>query len=573
MADDTLDVNISSQEVRMGAPETSIVLVDITNTKTSDVAEVLYLSIPLGFVDQKHVSLIGFGPAALAPSGPLAHPPAGMTRYQLGSARGVAFGKGATITLHLSHITAVAAGSYTMQLQWGPRGGDLKTVDLNISVLGADDAPKIEYFTAKNSVVTLRTSRMPVELSWKTSPKSVVELYRLNTLLLPKSGSRSAPTTQNDYPDTDYGDAGLQPYRLEATEDGKTISRTIFVRVQNSGWNKIACDQGAPMNILSDGGNRLYGIFNSFKGSAIYPLDPSTGSMGTQDQMCPNGAVPDAMEKSPAAFFQNKIFLVGGSQVDASSFSNQVHSYDPKTRKWEDQSEGITWPARMGHAITAYANRLWLTGGVDENGNTLDDVYFTTDGKTWLGAKEVKAQGLPERFMTLPHEMCFHAMQGYSVVAGGQCIEALWVYGGLNTPFGSPYTSMWSTRLTGGWGEMKFFISTSVQSPDPGFGDPFGAAMTTAQNESKEEELRVIATYQPKNADLNSGMYSLQGMNPANLVKNGDNLSKQAVWAIKSSTMSTAQPFRLCAATFGNYIFVQSILSDLATDTLTFHVT
>ncbi|CAN0029530.1 unnamed protein product, partial [Chrysoparadoxa australica] len=149
------------------------------------------------------------------------------------------------------------------------------------------------------------------------------------------------------------------------------------------------------------------------------------------------------MQKSPAAFFQNKIFLVGGSQVDASVFSNQVRAYDPMTESWTDLSEGVPWSARMGHAITSYNGRLWVTGGVDANGNTLKDVHYTEDGKTWTAGCD------------LPEPMCFHALEGYTFTSGPTQIDRLWLYAGLNTPAGKPYTNMWYWPDAGQWKKLS----------------------------------------------------------------------------------------------------------------------
>lgn len=559
MADNTLKIDLASAEVRMGEPATSVVTIDIKNTTHDPVTQVLYLLIPKSFVDADHMSNIKFGPADLYPE-PLSDAPQGMTKYQLGSTRGVAFLAGQTITLSLSNIAAVALGPQTLQIQWGARGGDLHSADITIDVIGADEVPKIIEFKAKNSVLSL-TGTPPVELSWDTSEESIVKLFRMDTQLLPEANKSSAPTKMINYPDKGYKVAGLYPYRLEVTAKGKTISRTIFVRVQAPGWNRIECDQGAPINILSDDGNTLYGIFNSYRGSAIYPLDPAKGSMGTQNDMCKNGAVPDALQTSPAVYFQNKIFVVGGSQVDASVFSNQVHAYDPKTATWTDLSEGVPWSARMGHAITSYKGKLWVTGGVDENGNTRKDTYYTENGETWTAGDD------------LPAEMCFHALAGFTFTSGTEKIDRLWLYAGLNSPFGKPYTSMWYWPDGNKWKELSFYISSGKTSYDPGFGAPFGAALTTAYDaNAKQNVLRVVATYQTGSAKLDSAMYSLKLPDPANLNQSGGDPTDQTDWRT-SAPNQTTQPFQLCAATHGNYIFVQSILSGFATNTLTFYVT
>ncbi|WGW02907.1 kelch repeat-containing protein [Tropicibacter oceani] len=552
MTKDSFTLKVVSQELRVKDPQNARVSIQITNATDSDLVPVLYLLIPLSLVAQNDMGLVRFAPAAL--NGLAQHPaPDGMARFRLGAARGVRIAAGASLTLELSQITAQTEGPQSLTLQWDLFSQASGSADVTLDVMGADATPKILSFRARETVLTNHTNKDPVRLEWETSPGATVRLLRLNDTIAPAEGKPSAPTkTQPDFRDTGYEGVGLWPYRLEVSEDGRTISRTVYVRVQAPGWNQIACAQGAPVALLHDAARALYGIFHTQNGSAIYPLDPATGDMGRQGAICPNGIVPDPHGKSPAAFFNNKIYLVGGSQIDDGVFSNAVQCYDPVAQTMTQVAQTAPWAARLGHSCTVHDNRLWVIGGVDENGNTLNDVHHTANGVDWTAATPL-GQGL-----------CLHSAHSYA--------GRLWLYGGVDTPFGIPQTGLWQTTDGADWRETRFFTSTDGDGTDPGFGAPFGAALTTQSSSKGAETLKVIATYQPHSADLVSGMYQLQGLGPANLIKDKDPITEQAGWAVVTDPQSLPQPFRLCAASFRSYIFVHSMLVDYPTNTLSFHI-
>jgi len=75
----------------------------------------------------------------------------------------------------------------------------------------------------------------------------------------------------------------------------------------------------------------------------------------------------------------------------------------------------------MGHACVVYDNRLWLIGGQDfESGNSLNDVWTTTNGENWI--QELNIPWLPRQY---------HAA---TVVDGLQGPE-LWIVGGVSYTF------------------------------------------------------------------------------------------------------------------------------------------
>ena len=563
MAEKSLEISLAGQDIRVGNTDNSTLSIKIENTVSQDTSQVLYLLLPHSLVAPEKTNDIKFSPAELAPT--VEDGPKDATKFRLGTTRGVAFKAGQKILLELSDIAAVSVGPQTIEMLAGPRGGTQDKTDLKVDVLGADDVPKIIEFKAKDSVIVYRSSKDPVTLAWETSEGSDVELYRMDTKLLPLPGKTAPTKTDPYYLDSSYEGAGLQPYRLVVTADNKTISRTIFVRVQSPGWNRISCNQGAPISILNNNNEALYGIFNTDNGAAIYALDPTDGSMGTQTDICKNGHIPEGMETSPAALHSNKIFLVGGSQINASVFSNQVHVYDLKNGTWTDLSDGVKWSPRMGHALTVFDDKLWMTGGVDANGNTLTEVYCSKDGTSWTLNETPLTKGIS-----------LHSSIAYQPDRNDPSTARLWIYGGVASPHGEPRTSLWSADKTGVWTEQKFEQGSGKDpSPNPGLGGPFGAALAVGPGEEITDRLWIIGTYQHSNASIQSGMNYLQRTDPndpSNLVPDGHPLSSDVRWRYVENSNDAIQPFKLNATQFKNYIFVQSLLSDFSTNTLSYYV-
>jgi len=86
-----------------------------------------------------------------------------------------------------------------------------------------------------------------------------------------------------------------------------------------------------------------------------------------------------------AAVFQDRLWVIAGSQtMHKGTQRNDVwSSVDGVT--WKQELSTAPWPPRWGHAVFAFANRLWVIGGladVDPIVN-LNDIWSSPDGKTW----------------------------------------------------------------------------------------------------------------------------------------------------------------------------------------------
>jgi hypothetical protein len=559
VTDTELTVTIAGQEVRVGDAANSKVSIDIRNNTGGDLTYTFYIILPTAFVAEDKVGKIVFEQLK-ATADNVEQPPEG-TRWIIGDKRGTTVAANKTLNLTLSRIDASATDTPMIGIEWFKRATKLGSASLPVNVLAADDVPKIISFEAEKYVVTRTQTgvKEPIKLKWETDDESVVELFRLGAKLLPTEGKDSAARKMARWwQDSDYESSGIQPYQLTATAKGRTVSRWLFVRVQDPGWNRIECTQGAPTLLLNDGDNRLYGVFLRDAEAAVYRLDTESGALGRKDTFCCQ--VPEGMETSPGAFFQNKIWLVGGSQIDPEVCSNTVWWFDPQSNN--SGSAEANWSARMGHACAVFDNKLWILGGVDLNGNTLADVRYSSDGTTWkegpplfwpgeapLGWKEVPP--IPSGWK--PQPLCLLTTAAFD--------DKIWAYGGAEARLGTPHKGLWCYNKSA-WQQMKFYGEVDeAPKEDPGLGDPYGSALCVGKGtiNPPSSELFVLGTFQGKT--ITDAMYKLTGWrSPAISLEQQGAIGAENTWPKREQSGDTLQPFRLSSVGFGSFIFVVSLV-------------
>jgi hypothetical protein len=550
MTDTKLTVTIAGQEVRVGDATNSKVSIEIKNNTGGDLKYTFYITLPKAFVAEDKVGKIVFEQLK-ATTDSVEQPPEG-TRWRVGSARGTNIADNKTLKLTLSRIAATATDTPTIGIEWFKRATKVGTVSLPVTVLAAHDVPNIISFEADKYVVTRTQTgvKEPIKLKWETDDESVVELFRLGAKLLPTAGKDSAARKMAPWwQDSDDKSSGIQPYQLTATAKGRTVSRWLFVRVQDRGWNRIECTQGAPTLLLKDGDNRLYGVFLRDAEATVYRLDTESGALGREDTYCCQ--VPEGMETSPGAFFQNKIWLVGGSQIDPEVCSNTVWWFDPQSNK--SGSAEANWSRRMGHACVAFDKKLWILGGVDLNGNTLADVRYSCDGTTWSESE------------SLPMPLCLLTTAAFD--------DKIWAYGGADARLGTPQKGLWCYNKSA-WQQMKFYGEVDeAPKEDPGLGDPYGSALCVGKGtiNPPSSELYVLGTFQGKT--ITDAMYKLTGWrSPAISLEQQGAIGAENAWPKREQSGDTLQPFRLSSVGFGSFIFVVSVVEGVDNRWLTYLV-
>lgn len=103
---------------------------------------------------------------------------------------------------------------------------------------------------------------------------------------------------------------------------------------------------------------------------------------GTTDRWSPR-------ERMNAIVFDGKLWVIGGNLFPPGGDPNQPgtalndvwSSTDGRT--WTKVTDAAAFPARSNPAVFIFRNKMWLTGGIDNNKQYLNDVWSSADGVTW----------------------------------------------------------------------------------------------------------------------------------------------------------------------------------------------
>lgn len=82
--------------------------------------------------------------------------------------------------------------------------------------------------------------------------------------------------------------------------------------------------------------------------------------------------------------FNNKLYVIGGYLgYTTGGFDSSVWVSDDVIN-WTKQPVGAThFPPRHDFAAVVFDSKLWVMGGRDKNNNDLNDIWYTSDGLTW----------------------------------------------------------------------------------------------------------------------------------------------------------------------------------------------
>ena len=147
------------------------------------------------------------------------------------------------------------------------------------------------------------------------------------------------------------------------------------------------------------------------------------------------GAIFSARDGHAVVVFNNKLWVIGGWDDAASTGGTGTRVNDvwssPDGVSWTQQNPtgGNIFSPRWGHAAVVYAGKLWVIGGDVATGTPSDtlanDVWYTTDGTTWVNASANAA---------------FSAREGHSVAVQN---NAMWLIGGDNG--GAGLADVWTS--------------------------------------------------------------------------------------------------------------------------------
>jgi hypothetical protein len=116
--------------------------------------------------------------------------------------------------------------------------------------------------------------------------------------------------------------------------------------------------------------------------------------------------------------FDSRIWVIGGMVEDSLNYFHYVNDvwYSTDGVNWTCATNSAEWSPRAGHTSIVFDNKIWVLGGIDEQG-TKGDVWFSLNGANWTCATE-SAPWSPKYGHT-------------SVVFDNK----MWVLGGCEAPF------------------------------------------------------------------------------------------------------------------------------------------
>ena len=80
----------------------------------------------------------------------------------------------------------------------------------------------------------------------------------------------------------------------------------------------------------------------------------------------------------------DKMYVVGGFD------GNRLNDVWSTTNgsDWTEETATAPFTPRISHKAIQFDNKVWLLGGIDDNGTYLNDVWYTSNGKNWLQATD-----------------------------------------------------------------------------------------------------------------------------------------------------------------------------------------
>ena len=363
----------------------------------------------------------------------------------------------------------------------------------------ADDQPSIVYFY---STTEARVKSLGIQSIYPAAEKILSgekvtfhwHVVKLSKLTLRKGGILNIPLTPTDLEqgkkevaniteDTDFILSG-------SGAQGEEINASIRVKVLRRGWYESTVtleDQEAefePTSVFSGEAESetLYAVFRRDRGKQEKGFLFKTKNPFWGWSQMP-GSVPDGFATSPGVYHQNKLWLIGGSQIDPEVPSNEIWTMDIPAApalpsgQWKKHPGAVPWSPRMGHAVLVYKNAIWVLGGCDENGNALNDGWqFDVSTSKW--------SPLPN----LPSARCMFSAVPFT--NGGK--QEVWLCGGVTELFSDTFSrDLYIYRSAGNW-EGPIRLQSRLSPQDPLREIPLGAVSLQVFHEREGERLHLI---------------------------------------------------------------------------------
>ena len=309
--------------------------------------------------------------------------------------------------------------------------------------------------------------------------------------------------------------------------------RKVTVHALKPGWHKIddfRQHYGYPATLCNLNDAKLYGIFVA-DGKARLCSSAYPAAVWDVENL----HIPERIATSPAVCFGGKMWLVGGSAADPNVCSNEIWSYEKGS--WT-QHDIPGWSPRMGHGCVVHDNRIWVLGGMDEGGNTRNEVWSSDMKSRWKLHYEYYKWG----------SRCMAA----ATVFGGM----IWLYGGVKEPFGDPWDDMWTSANGDNW---------SQYSTLPDVGQPLGCSLQVLKTgeDKGSERLHLLGTFRRPTETKNYQCILEEGQRlwDNNMIATEQSWDKQG-----------ANTFSLASAQFNGLVFARSLNYETLNNPTSLHV-
>lgn len=381
------------------------------------------------------------------------------------------FKKGDSIKITLSHvISQTAPGKAALSF-----ASDLSEKTQTLPISKEAKIPDIIYFKSEPEEGVQNLPGDSVTLKWRTNHLTNRMLEQIGVGdPLPADFSKDEGAKLITNVSTEVS------FRLSGYDGARPIERKLTVKVLRSGWYDtkniiLEGDPGYPSptnaaeakalqglgkrcsfepTLLLNANNQcVYAVFRHFfqekERAFLFQTKNPFGPwkfVETSVHNQPAGIrIPEGFSTSPGVYFNDNLWLIGGSQVDPDIVSNTVWRLDPnaKEKAWENWGAANPspkmWSPRMGHAVLEFKGKIWVMGGRDAAGNALNDVW-TLDVTTKKWSLVDGQVSWEPRCLLNP-----------AVFQGDQ----IWLYGGAQEPFSSKLYDDVHVYKNGSWTKLE----------------------------------------------------------------------------------------------------------------------
>ena len=228
------------------------------------------------------------------------------------------------------------------------------------------------YFTADPPYIITDDDRKQFKLKWNAAKAQRAVLSGNNVKLEEFQDGRGGFQSEKPFTYANEKPSFTTIYKLVVTDkadESKSKEQQLTVQVLKPGWYSVNFPYGYPAVLCSMDGVKLYGIFISKGKAGLYASEYPYAGWTLE-----NSNVPEGMETSPAVYFGNKLWLVGGSTANPDIRKNEIWCYERVLGEWKKQ-EKVPWTARMGHACVVFNKKLWVLCGNDETGTSINEIW------------------------------------------------------------------------------------------------------------------------------------------------------------------------------------------------------